>query len=121
MIWEEYGLRSYRAGLFWLVNPDEYNDIAIKFPNVSEGAIVFARTGLGNLFLYEQITSASHAIRIWKLGVPRSIYRKSTNGQRSTKFWLINWSFTITTRTKSDFRISYSKSQSNSSRIRDET
>ncbi len=54
MLWKEYGLRSYKAGLFWLVNPDEYNDTALKFRNVSEGAIVFARTGLGNLFLYEQ-------------------------------------------------------------------
>lgn len=54
MIWKKYGLRSYKSGLFWFVNPDEYNDIAIKFPNVSEGAIVFARTGLGNLFLYEK-------------------------------------------------------------------
>lgn len=54
-IWKRYGLRNYRNGLFWFVNPDEYNDLARNFPNVSETAIVFARTNVGNLFLLEKL------------------------------------------------------------------
>ncbi|WP_414655245.1 GAD-like domain-containing protein [Flavobacterium sp. UBA7682] len=42
----------YREGLFWLVNPDDYNVLGRKFPNISENAIFFARTGIGNLFLW---------------------------------------------------------------------
>jgi hypothetical protein len=54
-IWKKYGLRNYRNGLFWFVNPDEYNNLARNFPNVSETAIVFARTNVGNLFLLEKL------------------------------------------------------------------
>ncbi|HWI93204.1 MAG TPA: T6SS immunity protein Tdi1 domain-containing protein [Flavisolibacter sp.] len=53
-VWQKYGLRSYKNGLFWLINPDEYNEIAKKFPDVTNDALVFARTGIGNLFLFEQ-------------------------------------------------------------------
>lgn len=53
-IWKKYGLRSYKNGLFWLVNPDEYNDLAKQFPDVSKDAIVFARTGVGNLFIMQK-------------------------------------------------------------------
>lgn len=52
-LWGKFGLSTYRNGLFWFVNPDEYNSLAKKFPNVSNNAIVFARTGLGNLFLID--------------------------------------------------------------------
>jgi hypothetical protein len=56
IIWEQYGFRSYRNGLFWLVNPDEYNSVARRFPNISETAIVFARTAIGNLFLFDKLS-----------------------------------------------------------------
>lgn len=39
--------------MFWLVNPDDYNVLGRKFPNISENAIFFARTGIGNLFFVE--------------------------------------------------------------------
>ncbi len=54
-IWQKYGLRSYRDGLIWFVNPDDYNDLVKKFNCVSDNAIVFARTNLGNLFLLEKL------------------------------------------------------------------
>ncbi len=52
-LWKNLGLSTYKNGLFWFVNPDEYSTVARKFPNVSNNAIVFARTGLGNLFLLD--------------------------------------------------------------------
>ncbi|UPT69981.1 MAG: DUF1851 domain-containing protein [Flavobacterium sp. JAD_PAG50586_2] len=54
-IWKKFGLRSYRDGLFWMVNPDEYNDLARQFPHISNTAIVLARTSIGNLFLLEKL------------------------------------------------------------------
>ena len=54
-LWKEYGFRKYKKGLFWLVNPDDYNSLARKYSNVTENAIVFARTSIGNLFLLEKL------------------------------------------------------------------
>ncbi|MFP9115477.1 T6SS immunity protein Tdi1 domain-containing protein [Flavobacterium sp. RHBU_3] len=54
-LWVNYGLCKYRQGLFWLINPEEYNNVARKFPGVSRDAIAFARKNLGNLFLFEKL------------------------------------------------------------------
>jgi len=54
-IWREYGLCSYRDGLFWTINPDEYSAMIRQFPNISKSAIAFARTNLGNLFIYDKL------------------------------------------------------------------
>ncbi len=54
VLWEEYGLRGYKDGKFWFVDPRVYTPIGVKFPRVSNQAMVFARTGLGNLFLFEK-------------------------------------------------------------------
>lgn len=53
-IWKKYGLCSYKNGLFFLLNPIEYNKIARNFPSVSDKAEVFARTATGCLFLWEE-------------------------------------------------------------------
>lgn len=55
-IWANHGLRTYKNGLFQLVNPDEYNEIARTFANVSDNAIVFAKSLTGCLFLWEEYT-----------------------------------------------------------------
>lgn len=52
-LWKNFGLCTYKNGLFWFVNPDEYNVFARKFQNVSNNAIVFGRTGMGNLFVID--------------------------------------------------------------------
>ncbi|THF49204.1 DUF1851 domain-containing protein [Flavobacterium supellecticarium] len=53
-IWKEYGFCLYKKGLFALLNPKEYNQIARSFPEVSDKAEVFARTATGCLFLWEE-------------------------------------------------------------------
>lgn len=55
-LWKTHGLSSYRDGLFWTINPDEYSDLLHLFPNVSKTAIPFARTNLGNLFYFDKLS-----------------------------------------------------------------
>ncbi|MDC7125210.1 MAG: DUF1851 domain-containing protein [Spirochaetales bacterium] len=54
-LWQNYGLCSFRNGLFWLVNPDEYSPIAKRFSRISESAIVFGRSGMGGLFIFDKL------------------------------------------------------------------
>lgn len=56
-LWQDYGFSGFENGLFWLVNPDEYNQLAWSFEENSNKAIVFARTATGNLFLWEWLES----------------------------------------------------------------
>lgn len=53
-IWGKYGFCSYKKGLFTFINPEEYNQIARDFSEVSDKAKVFARTATGCLFLWEE-------------------------------------------------------------------
>ncbi len=55
-IWKKHGLCSYKGGLFSFINPDEFNGVARSFPDVSDQAIVFAKTATGCLFLWEQFS-----------------------------------------------------------------
>ena len=50
-MWENFGLRTYGDGLLWFVNPDDYNDLAHSFSEVSSEAVVFARTATGCLLM----------------------------------------------------------------------
>jgi hypothetical protein len=54
-IWSKSGFCSYRNGLFFIINPEEYSTIARKFSCVPKTAIAFARTGIGCLFLWDKI------------------------------------------------------------------
>jgi hypothetical protein len=54
-IWKYHGFSQYRNGLFCMVNPDEYSPCAWQFPNISTSAIVFARTNIGGLFLFDKL------------------------------------------------------------------
>lgn len=54
-LWREFGFSGYENGLFWLVNPEMFNDFARAFDGVSDKAIAFARTAMGNLFLWDEI------------------------------------------------------------------
>ncbi len=54
-LWEKHGFSGYKDGLFWLVNPDEFNPLAWSFEEISDKAIVFARSATGNLFLWEWV------------------------------------------------------------------
>ena len=56
--WEQYGFSSFKEGLFWLTNPDEYTGLIEEYlagtvfedrPNL----YVVARTAFGKLYLWE--------------------------------------------------------------------
>jgi len=56
--WKQYGFSSFKDGLFWLTNPDEYRDLVAEYlsgtvfadrPNLH----VVARTAFGELYLWE--------------------------------------------------------------------
>ncbi|GAA3628578.1 GAD-like domain-containing protein [Flavivirga jejuensis] len=64
-LWEKYGFASFGNGLFWLVNPDEYNDVARQFKEVSHKAIVFGRTATGSLFLWEWIDVVGRPVIVY--------------------------------------------------------
>lgn len=53
-IWKNDGFSSYQNSLFSLANPDEYTELARKFPSAPKTATVFARTGIGCLFLWDK-------------------------------------------------------------------
>ena len=52
-IWDNYGECSFKNGLFWTINPNEYMDIAKLFHGVSNIAIPIIRTATGCLFLWD--------------------------------------------------------------------
>lgn len=54
--WREYGFSGYGEGLFWMVNPDDYQDIANKWLQKTplwgrENFYVVARTAFGELYI----------------------------------------------------------------------
>ena len=53
-IWSRSGFCTYKNGLFSFVNPDEYTGIAKKYSCVLPTSIVFAKTGIGCLFLWDK-------------------------------------------------------------------
>ncbi len=54
-IWKNHGFSNYKNGLFSIVNPNEYNEIARKFPNISPTANVFAKSCVGGLFIFDNL------------------------------------------------------------------
>lgn len=59
--WQEYGFCSFKDGLFWIVNPDDYQDIMeawLKGTGILELDTfhVFARSGFGELYLWGKNT-----------------------------------------------------------------
>lgn len=54
-IWKSHGFATYLKGLFTFVNPDSYSSIARKFPNISDSALVFGKSSVGNLFIFDYL------------------------------------------------------------------
>jgi hypothetical protein len=52
-IWDNYGECSFKKGLFWTINPNEFMHPARLFPKVSKKAIPIIRTVTGCLFLWD--------------------------------------------------------------------
>ncbi len=54
-IWKQDGFANYQNGFYSTVNPDEYSEIARKFPDISATALVFMKTCVGGLFIYDEL------------------------------------------------------------------
>ena len=65
--WQQYGFCSFKDGLFWIVNPDDYSDSMntwLEGTGVDklDNFHVFARSGFGGLFLWGEKTGQSWRI-----------------------------------------------------------
>ena len=59
MYWKDYGLTSFKDGLFWLTNPDEYTEIVEQYLATTplgnkKDIYVVARSAFGNLLIWEK-------------------------------------------------------------------
>lgn len=52
-LWNQFGLCGYKNGLFWLVNPDDYNPYLNLF-RISQTGVVFGRSYCGGLFYLDR-------------------------------------------------------------------
>jgi hypothetical protein len=65
--WQEYGFCGFKQGLFWIVNPDDYEDTLdewLEHTDIPDNDIyhVFARNAFGNLFLWGEETGYKYKI-----------------------------------------------------------
>ncbi len=53
LFWQEKGFRGYSDGLFWLTNPDQFDDVITEwFGESEEIPCVIARTAFADLFIW---------------------------------------------------------------------
>lgn len=65
--WQEYGFCGFKQGLFWIVNPDDYEDTLdewLEHTDIPDNDIyhVFARNAFGDLFLWGEDTGYKYKI-----------------------------------------------------------
>lgn len=65
--WQEYGFCGFKQGLFWIVNPDDYEDTLdewLEHTDIPDNDIyhVFARNAFGDLFLWGEETGFKYEI-----------------------------------------------------------
>lgn len=65
--WHEYGFCSFKQGLFWIVNPDDYEDTLdewLEQTNIPDDDIyhVFARSAFGDLFIWGEETGYKYEL-----------------------------------------------------------
>lgn len=58
-LWENEGLSSHKDGFFWLVNPEEYNEIISQFLPNSGNLHVVIRTAFGGLIYLDESAKSS--------------------------------------------------------------
>ncbi len=54
LLWKQHGLRGYKKGLFWMVNPIKFSEICAQLPEVSDSAYIIARSGCAGLFVLDK-------------------------------------------------------------------
>ena len=65
--WQEYGFCSFKKGLFWIVNPDDYEDTLdewLEHTDIPDNDAyhVFARSAFGDLFIWGEETGYKYKI-----------------------------------------------------------
>jgi len=65
--WQEYGFCSFMDGLFWIVNPDDYQSAMKSWLKTTtipqeDDYHVIARSGFGDMFLWGKKTGSKYAI-----------------------------------------------------------
>jgi hypothetical protein len=65
--WQEYGFCGFRQGLFWIVNPDDYEDTLdewLEHTDIPDNDIyhVFARSAFGNLYIWGEETGYKYEV-----------------------------------------------------------
>jgi hypothetical protein len=55
-VWRQVGLLTWLDGFLWLTNPADFTPILAKLGRDAENGVVFARTGLGDLVLWQDDT-----------------------------------------------------------------
>ena len=65
--WQEYGFCGFKSGLFWIVNPDDYEDILdewLERTDIPDNDVyhVFARSAFGDLFIWGEETGYKYKI-----------------------------------------------------------
>lgn len=53
-IWNQYGLCSFKKGLFWTINPEDYQKLVLGFNNVTNDALPIIRTVTGSFIIWDQ-------------------------------------------------------------------
>ena len=79
--WRQYGFCGFADGLFWITNPDDYEDILQNWLPEAEQArhkhCVIARTGWGELLVWSRPTGINtpsiriSVLSVWKRMFPR--------------------------------------------------
>jgi hypothetical protein len=103
--WQEYGFCGFKDGLFWIVNPDNYQESMttwLKGTGVLELDTfhVFARTGFGSLYLWGEKTGQSWRIDIRDAQIfHKKNYEKDIENGKSSDlimaFFAITDSYTV--------------------------
>jgi hypothetical protein len=65
--WQEYGFSGFKDGLFWLVNPDDYEDVLEAWLGDTkiieqDAYYVIARSAFGELYLWGQKTGFKYKV-----------------------------------------------------------
>lgn len=61
---KENGYCSFNNGLFWTVEPEQLSNFARKFPEVSDTALVFARSYTGCLLIWDKLKIGESIIHL---------------------------------------------------------
>jgi hypothetical protein len=81
LLWQEDGWARYGGGLFWTVDPGDFEDLHEDWSGVPKKAVVFGRNAFGDLFLFnegEVFLLSTQINQLMSLGPKAHIFLNST-------------------------------------------